>query len=353
MERWRGNLPGPDTDKFTLAGLKIARITTDGLKIPGLRPIWVRERPTAPLRWGIRYSSIGGSKGDRWGDTSYAESLATALRHHGQEVVTYRHGANRETAHAFDDVNLVLRGLDHVSPIPGMINILWIISHPELIEMEEIRSFDIVYAASASWSRAMTRHSGRHVKALLQATDTDRFGLGEAGEPQSRPATFVGGTHPGRERKIVSDALAAGVDLRVIGGGWDDTLPKGVLEAAYVDNRNLSSVYRSASRVLADHWTEMAELGFIQNRLFDAVASGARVVSDDFVGLREVFGSAVQTYGSLEELRYLCSPEGGSRFGGDDEMIRQAIEVQGKHSFQARAGALLEDTLKVMAARHP
>jgi len=342
MDRWWGRLPSPDLDKLAAANLRVTRIQTDGRVIPSLRPVLVRDRPGPGLRWGLRHAAPGGPSGNRWGDTAYVESLASALRRAGQEVVTYRHGANRETAHVFDDVSVVLRGLDQVAPIPGVVNVLWVISHPELLTPLEVRGFDLVFAASASWSEQFSRRAGREILPLLQATDVDRFVPRAPGDGFSRPAVFVGGNHSGRERTIVTDALAAGVDLRVIGGGWADVVPAPVLEADHVDNRDLSAVYRSASRVLADHWPEMAELGFIQNRLFDAVASGARVISDEVAGLREVFGSAVQTYDGPDELRHLCSPEGALRFGTDEEILQQAKEVRAHHSFDARAQVLLE-----------
>ncbi len=342
IERWRGRLPAPERDKLGVAGLRAERFVTDGRVVPGLRPVWVRDRPRARLRWGLRYAAIGGSKGDRWGDTSFAESLAAALRRQGQEVVTYRHGANRETAQVFDDVSLVLRGLDLVPPIPGIINLLWVISHPELVTPVEVRGFDLAFAASTSWSNAWTKRSGREVRPLLQATDPDRFAPLEGHEQFTRPAVFVGGHYSRRERRVVVDALAAGVDLRIIGSGWDGVVPDGIHESDHVDNQELSGVYRTASRVLADHWPEMAEQGFLQNRLFDAVASGARVISDDVVDLREVFGSAVQTYDGLPDLRHLCSPEGALRFGTRDEILEQAEVIRTRHSFDARARTLVE-----------
>ena len=50
-------------------------------------------------------------------------------------------------------VLLVLRGLDRVTPRPGMLNVEWIISHPDMIAPEEAAGFDAVYAASTSWAR--------------------------------------------------------------------------------------------------------------------------------------------------------------------------------------------------------
>ena len=42
--------------------------------------------------------------------------------------------------------------------------------------------------------------------------------------------------------------------------------------------------------------------GFVSNRLFDAVASGARVVTDPVDGLAELFGPSVQGYETPDDL---------------------------------------------------
>ena len=46
-----------------------------------------------------------------------------------------------------------------------------------------------------------------------------------------------------------------------------------------IPNRRLAAAYAGAGVVLNDHWDDMRAGGFVSNRLFDAVASGARVVS--------------------------------------------------------------------------
>src|SRR5205085_220858 len=83
-------------------------------------------------------------------------------------------------------------------------------------------------------------------------------------------------------------ALDAGIPLAVYGRGWDN-LPDGVWRAPYVDNHRLPEIYRRHGVVLADHWPDMARHGFIANRVFDAVASGARVLCDEVAGVHRVF----------------------------------------------------------------
>ncbi len=70
-------------------------------------------------------------------------------------------------------------------------------------------------------------------------------------------------------------AVEAGIPLSVYGPGWDG-LPEGVWQGDYVPNAPLPELYRRHGIVLADHWPDMAQRGFIANRVFDAVGVGCR-----------------------------------------------------------------------------
>lgn len=349
MQRWRGGLPEPEFDRFEKHGLEIASINGDGLEIPAPR-VQLRKCESESERWGIKYSSVGGPLGDRWGDTAFVDSLASALRSQGKTVVTYRHGANLGAASVNDDVNLVIRGLDKVAPIPGQLNVLWVISHPEDVTTTELEGFDLVFAASESWARRMSERTKRKIRYMPQATDSSRFNPSVLADSRSRGPLFVGSVHPGRRRGIVEDALAMNLPLTVIGGGWNGVLPKGVLEAERVANTELAKVYRSSTRVLADHWQEMAEEGFIQNRVFDAVACGCKVVSDHVDGL-EIFEGAVQSYKSREELRFLLSPESDGVFPDEATLDAISKKVIREHSFDARACQLITAVEEALRAR--
>lgn len=347
VNRWRDNYPRLDHDKFHAVGFTVTGTGGDKLWNPQPRPVVARRPDASQVRWGIRIPSVGGARGDKWGDTFYARSLNQALTEQGCKALTYRHGANTETERSYDDVNLVIRGLDVIHPIPDQVNVLWVISHPDEVTVDEIRAYDLVYAASSAWAADMSEKAGVEVRTLLQATDTSLFHPASPDEAITRrPLTFVGGNFPQRVRQSVSDALAAGVDLRVIGHGWKN-LPARIHELEHIPNGELGGVYRGARRVLADHWTDMAELGFIQNRIFDAVACGTPVITDPVVGLDEVFGSLVQVYDGPDHLRYLCSDESDSLFGTPEERLHQAREVMEHHSFAARARTLINDVAEV------
>ena len=162
---------------------------------------------------------------------------------------------------------------------------------------------------------------------------------------------FVGSSR-GVLRPVVGDAVAAGLPLRVYGSGWEGHVDPSYVAASYVRQQDLGALYRSAGVVLADHWDDMAARGFVSNRLFDAVAAGARVVSDHVDGLADLFGGAVQTYDSLDGLAALASPDGRAKaFPDDAERVALAERVRAEHSFDARATRL--ETVVRLRSRAP
>jgi spore maturation protein CgeB len=200
-----------------------------------------------------------------------------------------------------------------------------------------------------SWAAKAAARSGADVVPLLQATDPALF-RPEAAEPDTGdPVLFVGNSRK-VFRPVVRDLLAAGVDVAVYGSQWEPFLsPLGrSVQAQFVPNDQLPAAYRAAGVVLNDHWDDMRTEGFVSNRLFDAAAAGARVVSDHIDGVEDLFGGLVRTYRTAQELVALVrqAPDG---YPAEPQRSQIARRVGREHSFDARAATLLEDALKLRA----
>lgn len=283
-------------------------------------------------QWSIVTSAPKGEAGKQWGDYWFATDLALALNTEGVDAkVVSRAGANSEKRNT-DDVVVVLRGLRRVIPSNNSATwMLWVISHPELVEPGEAALYSRAFAASNHWSPGP--EIGEFTP-LLQATNTSRFT--SAVSTQKSGVLFVGSTR-GEFRPIVRDALAAGIPLEVYGVGWEEFLTPDQIAGEFLPNGELPAAYANSAIVFNDHHREMAELGFLSNRLFDSVASGARVVSDPALGLSDVFGSSVVTYQGLDELAEIYrNPDA---FFPVDSVDAQRIRTE--HDFRARARALI------------
>ena len=295
LDRWqRVVVPRDDAALWATRGLRVVDHEVGAarhgepprLRVP--RPVLVREArlqvaENRRLRWAIKNPAPAGPGGERWGDTHFAASLAAALRDHGQEVVVDRRPEWDRITGRHDDVVLVLRGLVRHEPSPEQVSLLWVISHPELVTGDEVSGYDRVLAAGAP-GPSDGRATGRsRIEPLLQATDPERFHP-DAGVPGTGdPVLFVGNSRR-QLRPVVRDALEAGLPLAVYGDLWAGLVPDEVVHGRSIPNDQLAAAYRSAGIVLNDHHDTMRADGFVSNRLFDAVASGARVITDRSTG---------------------------------------------------------------------
>lgn len=306
--------------------------------------------PAPRLRWAIDTAATPGRWGDLWGDTHFAVSLAEALRRLGQLVRIDRRDTRDRASRAADDVVLALRGLDVGLPRTGPVNLLWVISHPDEVSGDEARRYDGVFAASPRWADQRSAEWGIPVRPLLQCTDTELCHPGRAAPERAGGVLFVGNARRGAHRPIV-EAAAAVTDVAIIGTGWEHTSQADRLVATSVPNAEVGAYYAAAGVVLNDHWSDMRRAGFVSNRLFDAVACGARVLSDPVDGLAELFDGCVLTCDSADDVRAALTAERDAVWPERGQRLAVAERVRAQHSFDRRAATLLEYVLALRSRR--
>ena len=310
-----------------------------------------RVDSAAPLRWSVVVSAPKGEAGAQWGDTWFANDLVDALNRAGQSAkVVFRQDAASEERDG-DDVVLVLRGLRRVVPRRGSaLWLLWVISHPELVEVDEPSDFDAAYAASAHWHRASSGEFDFPITPLLQATNPRRFTPDAGVRDTGDRVLFVGSTR-GEYRPVVRAALAAGIELSVYGVGWEQFLEPELISGEFLPNDQLPAAYARAGVVLNDHWHDMAAEGFLSNRLFDAAATATRILSDRARGIEEVFGGVVRTYSDDDEVAAILVEDPNLAFEPKELRLLLADRIASEHSFDARAAVLIERVHELRAAR--
>ena len=275
---------------------------------------------------------------ERWGDTHLARHVAAALRRKGfiSKVTPLR--LWDQPAHQDVDIVVHLHGLTPYVPKPAHFNVLWIISHPELVTARMCNRFDLVLVASHSFADELRPQVSVPVMPWLQATNAELFR--PSGQERSIDLLFVGNSRR-QDRPIVRWALEAGLPLTVYGGDWNGLVPPEVVAGEFVPNHELPDLYSRAKVILNDHWPEMAEHGFVSNRVFDALACGTPVISDEVVGLRDVIADGVVTVDGPEALAAACA-----QLTSDPAHIAEAGEagrsaVAAKHSTDHRAEQLV------------
>jgi hypothetical protein len=297
-------------------------------------------RPRPPLRLAVTVAAPSAKVARRWGDWHMGEALAGSLRRLGHEVRLQTADTVDDLASRSCDVQLVLRGLHPVRRTGGQRHVLWIISHPETIDDEELDAADLVLVASQQFADHLRSRTDTPVDVLLQATDHRRFRPHPVDPAHRHDVTIVAKTRDVL-RPVVADALAAGLRPHIYGWGWRRLVDPALVVADHVDNEVLPVVYSSAGVVLNDHWRTMRTWGFVSNRLFDVLACGTPVISDPVDGLEDLFDGAVLTYATPTELRALVHDVlGDGRARERAERGRKVVLAH--HTFDDRARQLVD-----------
>ncbi len=229
---------------------------------------------------------------------------------------------------------------------------LWSISHPDGLTGPECDGYDLVCVASSSFAEVLRERTATPVAVLEQAADPWVMHPDPRAE-LAHELVYVANSR-GVLRPIVRDLLPTERDLAIWGSKWEGLIDTARVVAEHVPNDELRHVYSAAGIVLNDHWEDMREHGYISNRIYDALACGAFVISDEVAGLGERFGEAVACFRSREELhelieRFLADPDERRRRGALGREL-----VLERHTFAHRADellGLLDEHMR--GARHP
>lgn len=342
-------LAAPDERAETVERLRtlVTERHTYALRAQGFRSAltrWVNatriDVAVGPKDWDVAAS---------WGDYHFGRALQRALQRRDHPArIRLRDDWERPAA-SYADVVIHLFGRSQREPRPAQVSILWIISHPESVTDEMLRHQDVVFAASDPFAAELAQRTGRDVIPLHQATDPDRFQPRDGGEPHQM--LFVANSR-GERRRIIDELTPTDRDLAVYGKAWSpELLDSRYHHGEYIPNEELAAFYAAASIVLNDHWPDMAAHGFYSNRLYDASAAGAFVISDHVPGIEREFDDGIVTFENGAELRhavdrYLADP------GARDERARRARgAVLARHTFAHRADRIIDELEAVLRDR--
>ncbi len=275
-----------------------------------------------------------------WGDYHLALGLKREFEKNDYKVVIQILPEWNNDEDADSDVVIVLRGLNKYDPKKQHLNIMWNISHPDDIMIEEYNQYDHVFIASELWAQKIGKEADVPVESMLQCTDPKLF-YPDIDEKYKYELLFVGNSR-NVFRKILNDLLPTDKDLAVYGTNWERLIPKKYIKGKYIPNNELRRAYSSSKILLNDHWDDMREKSFISNRIFDGFASGAFIISDNINGAENVFDDSLVTYDHPNKLKNLID----TYLNNDDERMRKIRKgrdiVIENHTFQNRVEQILE-----------
>ncbi|NEQ74834.1 MAG: tetratricopeptide repeat protein [Okeania sp. SIO2C9] len=300
----------------------------------------LREKMSNSFRISIKIGVPDWKQVQEWGDYHYALAMKRQFEILGHSV-RIDILPEWETPKSFgDDVAIVIRGLSRYQPKSYHINLIWNISHPDKVELAEYEEYDHIFVASYSYAEELQKQIKVPVQTLLQCTDQNLFYPDKEGYEEVGEILFVGNSRK-VYRQIVKDAVEAGLKIDVYGTNWENLLPSGYLKGEYIPNEILRRYYSKCGVLLNDHWDTMRKKGFISNRLFDAAACGATIISDKISGLEKVFGDKISTYNSQEDLPKVVENCLQQKSQNIEEKLELAKYIRENHTFEKRVREIL------------
>ena len=214
-----------------------------------------------------------------WGDFPFALRLIEAFQRLGHNAsLFYRDETPELTGQR--DVVIRIVGPHLEDPVPEVPNLLWMISRPNVCTGAALSRYQKVFFASAPLASAYAS-LGLNAGPLLQCTDGGLFNpQTNDGLAPSHDVVFVGNRAGRAPRTNVLAAVRLGFNVKIWGRGWEGKVPAENLVGTRVDTAELARIYAGSRIVLNSHMPDMAQLGFMSNRSYDALACGASVVSD-------------------------------------------------------------------------
>jgi glycosyltransferase involved in cell wall biosynthesis len=273
-----------------------------------------------------------------WGDYHFALALKKEFEKNKYKIDIFL--ASEWEEEDDSEVVIVLRGLKKYKPNPNQYNIIWNISHPDLISINEYNEYDYVLIASDYWAKKLSEEINKPVESLLQCTDPELFYFEES--PKFKHDLLFVGNSRNVFRKIIKDLLPTKLDLGLYGQNWSKFINSPYVTKDHINNTDLHKAYSSCKILLNDHWKDMARKGFISNRIFDGFASGAFIISDEVEGAEEIFRDSLVTYSNREELNELINHYLNDNEERKNKIIKGQKIVLENHTFQKRAQRILE-----------
>lgn len=300
------------------------------------------------LRIAVKVFTKSVSRSDTSGDWHFATGLAQALNRLGHPVRLDPIDCWERTDEP-PDVELALRGIPYPAKaqVPLLIWAIYPGRRRHDIRTEFPAARHVFFASRPDHERHRGNPGLRSSSFMPQAFDPGRMYPGEGAR---NGIVFVGSNYAERDerRPMIEWALAAEIDFRLWGRAWWGTPAERHLVDKYLPNEKLGDLYRSAAIVLCDHRFGMARQGYVSNRIFDALACGAPVISDPVDGLPDQFQPFIEVVSGPRQLRHAIAriqAEGPEKRAARLAFARSMI---GRHDFDARAAEIVATARRVL-----
>lgn len=244
---------------------------------------------------------------DGFGDFYTAHELGDAFAAWGWRVL-YLERLGDRWYDVDEDIDLLISLLDSfdVDLAKSAFTVAWVRNWVgRWLERPWFENFDLVVAASASAAEEIAHRTRFRPPVIPLGTNPERFSPGDPVPSLEADYVFTGNNW-GADREII-----ALLDVRpeerflIFGRGWEDEPRVTRHWRGSLGYELLPHLYRSAKIVLDDTAGPTLSHGFVNSRVFDALASGTLVLTNNLQGSEELFAGALPAYSNRRELRGL------------------------------------------------
>ena len=216
----------------------------------------------------------------QWGDLYLARSIRYELQKNKLRC-NISVGENDERRFSSrEDLALNLRGIESVKQLSKQCFLNWFISHPESYDIAELVESDKIAVSSKIFTHKIESfRSGFNNNKPLYLPQFSTIKALESPHETLYDFIFVGNTR-NIYRESVKYAIQLGLDVKVIGSGWESYIDEKYILKNLVSNSELGSTYALGRVVLCDHWDDMKKFGFVSNRIYDCLSIGRPVLTD-------------------------------------------------------------------------
>lgn len=165
----------------------------------------------------------------------------------------------------------------------------------------DLEYFDLI-ATPAKKIYEELQQRGYQTSFIPQFTNPDKF-YPDFDDKLKTDLLFVGSTWYDRVSALY--AVELGYDVAIYGLNWQNKVDNKYIKGLFIDNNELNRYYSSAKIVLSDHADDLSAIGLVPNRLYDATACGAFVISEYSPYIEEIFGDSIPMFKNKEEFKKL------------------------------------------------
>jgi O-antigen biosynthesis protein len=202
--------------------------------------------------------------------------------------------------------------------------------------------FDLFFSSSPKGASAIEKATGHPEHLLRIATNPNRF---FAGTNDEKTVDYIfTGSFWGHARDLIYflEPQALPFTCEIYGGGWEQIPHLAPYAKGFANYDELAGIYRRARVVIDDANSVTKEWGSINSRVFDAISSGALVITNSPEASKDGFDGELPFFEGREQLEALLRKYCGSEEARLAKLATLQTIVRERHDYSQRAHHFIE-----------